>query len=75
MALVVGEPEDTPLQEKLGGLAAAISKAGLAVAVISFVVLMTRCALCFLGVARLDDWLARERPGVEYALACIYKST
>jgi hypothetical protein len=44
MALVVGEPEDTPLQEKLGGLAAAISKAGLAVAAISFVVLMTRWA-------------------------------
>ena len=42
MAMVVGESADTPLQEKLTDLAAAISKVGLAVAVLAFVVLMVR---------------------------------
>lgn len=42
MALVVGESQDTPLQEKLTVLAAAIGKVGLAVAVLCFVVLMIR---------------------------------
>ncbi|GAB4816684.1 hypothetical protein N2152v2_003730 [Parachlorella kessleri] len=42
MSLVMGEPEDTPLQEKLGWLATAIGKVGLVVAVVSFVVLMIR---------------------------------
>ena len=44
MAMVVGESADTPLQEKLTDLAAAISKVGLAVAVLAFVVLMIRWA-------------------------------
>ena len=42
MSLVVGEPGDTPLQEKLGVLATAIGKVGFVVAVICFVVLMIR---------------------------------
>lgn len=42
MALVVGESADTPLQEKLTVLAAAIGKVGLSVAVLCFVVLMIR---------------------------------
>jgi Ca2+-transporting ATPase len=42
MALVVGESQDTPLQEKLTVLAAAIGKVGLSVAVLCFVVLMIR---------------------------------
>jgi P-type Ca2+ transporter type 2C len=44
MALVVGESADTPLQEKLTVLAAAIGKVGFAVALLCFVVLMVRCA-------------------------------
>ena len=43
MALVVGEVGDTPLQEKLGGLATAIGKLGFIVAVVCFVVLLVRC--------------------------------
>ena len=43
MALVVGESADTPLQEKLTVLAAAIGKVGFAVALLCFVVLMIRC--------------------------------
>ena len=42
MALVVGEVGDTPLQEKLGGLATAIGKIGFIVAVVCFVVLLVR---------------------------------
>ena len=42
MAMVVGDTPDTPLQEKLTDLAAAISKVGLAVAVLAFCVLMIR---------------------------------
>lgn len=42
MTLVMGEAEDTPLQEKLGWLATAIGKLGLVVAVICFIVLMVR---------------------------------
>ena len=42
MALVAGESHDTPLQEALGTLAAAIGKVGLAVGVLCFVVLMIR---------------------------------
>ncbi|PSC72089.1 P-type ATPase [Micractinium conductrix] len=42
MALVVGEASDTPLQEKLGWLAAAIGKLGLFVAVVCFIVLLVR---------------------------------
>jgi Ca2+-transporting ATPase len=42
MALVAGESHDTPLQESLGVLAAAIGKVGLAVGVLCFVVLMIR---------------------------------
>jgi len=42
LSLVAGESEDTPLQEKLGGLAAAIGKLGLLVAVLSFIVLLVR---------------------------------
>jgi P-type Ca2+ transporter type 2C len=44
MALVVGESADTPLQEKLTVLAAAIGKVGFAVALLCFVVLMVRYA-------------------------------
>jgi Ca2+-transporting ATPase len=44
MSLVMGEAEDTPLQEKLGWLATAIGKVGLVVAIVCFVVLMIRCA-------------------------------
>ncbi len=44
MAMVVGDTPDTPLQEKLTDLAAAISKVGLAVAVLAFCVLMIRWA-------------------------------
>ena len=52
MAMVVGESADTPLQEKLTDLAAAISKVGLAVAVLAFVVLMIRWArVAFAAVA------------------------
>ena len=40
--LVTGETEETPLQEKLGDLAAAIGKIGFAVAVLSFIVLVVR---------------------------------
>ncbi|KAL4450031.1 hypothetical protein ABPG77_010700 [Micractinium sp. CCAP 211/92] len=42
MALVVGEASDTPLQEKLGALAAAIGKLGFIVAVVCFIVLLVR---------------------------------
>jgi P-type Ca2+ transporter type 2C len=42
MSLVVGESDPTPLQEKLGVLAAAISKIGFTVAVICFIALMIR---------------------------------
>ena len=42
MALVSGESHDTPLQEALGWLAAAIGKVGLSVGVLCFVVLMVR---------------------------------
>ena len=42
MALVSGTSHDTPLQEALGTLAAAIGKVGLAVGVLCFVVLMIR---------------------------------
>ena len=42
MALVVGESQDTPLQEKLTDLAAAIIKVGLSLSVLAFVVLMIR---------------------------------
>ncbi|KAL4452347.1 hypothetical protein ABPG75_008009 [Micractinium tetrahymenae] len=42
MALVVGEASDTPLQGKLGALAAAIGKLGFIVAVICFIVLLIR---------------------------------
>lgn len=43
MALVSGESEATPLQDKLTDLAGAIARVGLAVAVLAFVVLMIRC--------------------------------
>lgn len=42
MALVAGESADTPLQEKLTVLAAAIGKVGFAVALLCFIVLMIR---------------------------------
>ena len=42
MALVAGDSHDTPLQEALGILAAAIGKVGLAVGVLCFIVLMIR---------------------------------
>lgn len=42
LALVTGETDETPLQEKLGDLAAAIGKLGFFVAVCSFVVLIIR---------------------------------
>ena len=42
LALVTGDTEETPLQEKLGDLAAAIGKLGFFVAICSFVVLMIR---------------------------------
>ena len=42
MALVAGEAHDTPLQEALGTLAAAIGKVGLAVGILCFIVLMIR---------------------------------
>lgn len=45
MALVAGESADTPLQEKLTVLAAAIGKVGFAVALLCFVVLMIRYVL------------------------------
>ena len=59
---VMGEPEDTPLQEKLGWLATAIGKVGLVVAVVSFVVLMIRsawsahCCVAVLGWMRAIPW-------------------
>ena len=43
MALVRTEAEPTPLQVKLGGLAGAIGKIGLAVGALAFIVLMIRC--------------------------------
>ena len=61
MAMVVGETPDTPLQEKLTDLAAAISKVGLAVAVLAFVVLMIRWAL-HLWLASLHT-LSRPQKG------------
>lgn len=42
LALVTGETDETPLQEKLGDLAAAIGKLGFFVAVCSFIVLIIR---------------------------------
>lgn len=42
LQLVAGEGDETPLQEKLGVLAAAIGKLGLIVAVLSFIVLLIR---------------------------------
>ena len=42
MVLVAAEAADTPLQESLGQLAAAIGKVGLAVGGLCFVVLMIR---------------------------------
>lgn len=45
MAMVQGESEDTPLQEALAVLAAAIGKVGLAVGVVCFIVLLVRCEL------------------------------
>ena len=42
MSLVMPEAEDTPLQETLAVLAAAIGKAGLFVAVVCFCVLLIR---------------------------------
>lgn len=43
MAMVCGEAGNTPLQEALTTLAAAIGKVGLAVGVLCFVVLLIRC--------------------------------
>lgn len=54
MALVVGESADTPLQEKLTVLAAAIGKVGFAVALLCFVVLMVRCAVD--AMLSTDSW-------------------
>ena len=45
LALVTGDTEETPLQEKLGDLAAAIGKLGFFVAICSFVVLMIRWSI------------------------------
>lgn len=42
LALVVGETDETPLQEKLGDLAAAIGKLGFVVAIVSFAFLLIR---------------------------------
>lgn len=42
MTLVMGESEDTPLQEKLGWLATSIGKLGMVVAIICFFVLLIR---------------------------------
>ena len=42
LSLVSGEGDETPLQEKLGELAAAIGKVGFLVAALSFVVLFIR---------------------------------
>lgn len=43
MAMVQGDSEDTPLQEALAVLAAAIGKVGLVVGVFCFIVLLVRC--------------------------------
>ncbi len=43
MAMVQGEAADTPLQEALAVLAAAIGKVGLAVGIVCFIVLLVRC--------------------------------
>jgi P-type Ca2+ transporter type 2C len=43
MAMVQGDSEDTPLQEALAVLAAAIGKVGLVVGVVCFIVLLVRC--------------------------------
>ncbi len=42
MAMVQGDAVDTPLQEALAVLAAAIGKVGLAVGVVCFIVLLVR---------------------------------
>ena len=42
MGLVMGESQETPLQEKLGVLAMAIAKVGLFVAIVCFIVLLIR---------------------------------
>jgi len=42
LALVAGDSDETPLQEKLGELAAAVGKLGLVVAVLSFTILIVR---------------------------------
>ncbi|CAG9461436.1 unnamed protein product [Pedinophyceae sp. YPF-701] len=49
MALVVGEAEDTPLQEKLAVLASAIGKVGMAVGVLCFLVLIISWMVEFNG--------------------------
>lgn len=46
LSLVTGDSDETPLQEKLGTLAAAIGKLGLLVAVVSFIVLLIRYCIC-----------------------------
>ena len=46
LSLVTGDSDETPLQEKLGTLAAAIGKLGLLVAVVSFIVLLVRYCIC-----------------------------
>lgn len=42
MAMVQGEAADTPLQEALAVLAAAIGKVGLVVGIVCFIVLLVR---------------------------------
>ena len=56
MALVKTESADTPLQDSLGSLAAAIGKLGLAVGVLCFIVLTIRCAAATLPAFGTPTW-------------------
>ena len=67
MALVRTESADTPLQDSLGSLAAAIGKLGLAVGSLCFVVLTIRCAAAWCWKRGLGD---RKEGG----LACLATS-
>ena len=59
MALVRTESADTPLQDSLGSLAAAIGKLGLAVGFLCFVVLTIWYAAAACGHGRTGGWWGR----------------
>lgn len=76
MALVRSESADTPLQDSLGSLAAAIGKLGLAVGVLCFIVLTVRYAppISWLQVCthvlHLSVRCGAPSPGYKYVVLC-----